>query len=547
MTAPPPAPPLDPPQESEPPAAGARRSGAAAAVVGAGILASRVFGLVRERVFAYYLGNSPAADAFRAAFRIPNILQNLFGEGALSASFIPVYASRVARGDDAEAGRVAGAVFALLALVTTTLVAAGVLLAPRLELLVPAGFAPETRALTVRLIQILFPGAGLFVLSAWCLGILNSHRRFFLSYAAPVAWNVAMIAALVGFGPRRTQPELVRVVAIASVVGALLVFLVQLPAVLGLVRRLRLRFDTRSPDVRTVVRNFAPAFVSRGVVQISSYVDLQIAGLIAAGAVSAISYAQVIYTLPVSLFGIGISAAELPELSADAGAADAAAPLRARLDAALRRVAFFIVPSAAAFVAVGDAIASLLFQSGAFGARDVVWVWQILAGSAAGLLAGTLGRLYSSTFYALRDTRTPLRFALVRVALTIGLGFVAGVHLPRWLGIDPRWGAALLAFASGTAGWAEFALLRRALNGRIGHTGLALGYAGRLWGAAAVGAALAWAVKLAWPGGGPSVPRAVAMLAAFALGYGAATVAARVPIAADLWDRVARRGRRPRA
>ena len=521
-------------------AGGARRGGAAAALVGAGILASRLFGLVRERVFAYYLGNSASADAFRAAFRIPNILQNLFGEGALSASFIPVYASRLARGDEAEARRLAGAVLTLLALVTAVLVAAGVVLAPRLGLLVPAGFAPGTRALTVQLIQILFPGAGLFVLSAWCLGVLNSHRRFFLSYAAPVAWNVAMIAALVGFGPRRTQPELVRVLAVGSVVGALLVLLVQLPAVLRLVGAVRLRLDAADGDVRAVVRNFVPAFVSRGVVQISSYVDLQIAGLIAAGAVSAISYAQVIYTLPVSLFGIGIAAAELPELAADAGGSEAAAALRGRLDAALRRVAFFIVPSAAAFVAVGDAIASLLFQSGAFGARDVVWVWQILAGSAAGLLAGTLARLYASTFYALRDTRTPLRFALLRVALTIGLGLLAGVYLPRALGVDRRWGAAALTFASGLAGWVEFGLLRRALGRRIGATGLPVAYSARLWTAAAAAAAAAWAVKLAWPAGGSSVARSAAMLVAFALAYGAAAGVAGVPIAVDVWARVRR-------
>src|SRR5688572_3301853 len=150
-----------------------------AALVAAGILFSRIIGLVRERVFGFYFGVTPEADAFRAAFRIPNLLQNLFGEGVLSASFIPVYASLVENGEREEASRVAGAVFAMLALVVSVLVLAGVLAAPWLVDLIAAGFPADKRALTVALVRVLFPGAGLLVLSAWCLGILNSHHRFF--------------------------------------------------------------------------------------------------------------------------------------------------------------------------------------------------------------------------------------------------------------------------------------------------------------------------------------------------------------------------------
>ncbi|MGH9468026.1 MAG: lipid II flippase MurJ, partial [Terriglobales bacterium] len=173
-----------------------------AALAGAGILLSRLSGLVRERVFAYFFGNSAAADAFKAAFRIPNLLQNLFGEGVLSASFIPVYIGLIAQGDEEEARRVAGGVLAILALATAVFVAVGVVAAPWLIDLIAAGFHGTTRVLTIRLVRILFPGAGLLVLSAWCLGVLNSHRKFFLSYAAPVIWNAAIIAAMVAFGFR---------------------------------------------------------------------------------------------------------------------------------------------------------------------------------------------------------------------------------------------------------------------------------------------------------------------------------------------------------
>src|SRR5437762_728469 len=198
-----------------------------------------------------------------AAFRIPNFLQNLFGEGALSASFIPVYAALLARGDRREATRVAGAVAALLALVTAVLVLLGVSFTPLLIALIAPGFTGAKRDLTISLVRILFPGAGLLVLSAWCLGILNSHHRFLLSYTAPVLWNAAMIATLMFFGTRAPLPHLAWLLAWGSVAGSALQFLVQLPVIMKLVPGLRFRFDI-SEQVRTTMRNFGPVFVSRG-------------------------------------------------------------------------------------------------------------------------------------------------------------------------------------------------------------------------------------------------------------------------------------------
>ena len=203
-------------------------------LVAAGIFLSRVAGLIRDRVFAHYFGNSDAADVFKAALRIPNFLQNLFGEGVLSASFIPVYASLLARGDKDEARKTAGAVAALLTLSTSILVLLGVLTAPWLIDAIAPGFHGEKRELTVLLVRILFPGAGLLVGSAWCLGVLNSHRKFFLSYTAPVLWNIAMIAGMLAFGAGRAQNSLVVITAWASVAGSALQVLVQLPMVLKL-------------------------------------------------------------------------------------------------------------------------------------------------------------------------------------------------------------------------------------------------------------------------------------------------------------------------
>lgn len=508
-------------------------------MVAAGIFLSRIAGLVRTRVFAHYFGASDAADAFNAAFRIPNFLQNLFGEGVLSASFIPVYANLLARGDEREAGRVAGAIASLLLLVTTVLVLVGVLTTPYLIDVIAPGFEGEKRELTIRIVRVLFPGAGLFVLSAWCLGVLNSHRRFFLSYISPVLWNAAMIATLVAFGGLG-QTDLAVTLAWGSVVGAALQFAVQLPTVLRLARGLRFAIDVRSASVLTVVGNFVPVFFSRGVVQISGYVDAMLASLLPTGAVTDLANAQVLYLLPVSLFGMAVSAAELPAMSGAIGSDDeVSAQLRKRLDSGLRQIAFFIVPSAMGFLAFGDVIAAALFQSGRFTHDDALHVWGTLAGSAVGLLASTLGRLYSSTYYALRDTRTPLRFAIVRVVLTTVLGYVCAIPLPVALGVDPRWGVAGLTASAGVAGWIEFTLLRRSLNTRIGRTGLPVPFVAKLWAAAAVGAALGWIAKLAVGSLHPILLAAV-VLAPFGLVYLGATAALGVPEVRSIVRRIRR-------
>jgi putative peptidoglycan lipid II flippase len=518
------------------------RTGKHAFMVGAGILISRIIGVIRQRVFAHYLGFSDAAGAFSAAFRIPNFLQNVFGEGALSASFIPVYANLLARGDKEEASRVADAVLTLLALATSIIVLVGVLTTRFFVGLFAASFDPATRELTIQLIRIFFPGAGLLVLSAWCLGVLNSHRKFFLSYTAPVVWNLAIIATLMWFGGR-DDFHLATFTAWGSVAGSALQFGVQLPTVFLLLRRLRPVFDIASQNVRTVLRNFLPVFMSRGVVQISAFVDTMLAGLISPQAVVALTYAQSLYTLPVSLFGMSISAAELPAMSSALGSRDQVAEqLRRRLDAGLSRIAFFIVPSVMAMMAFGDVMTGALYQTGRFDQAGSKYVWGILAGSTIGLLASTLGRLYASTYYALHDTRTPLGYAVVRVALTTGLGYVCAIPLPAFIGIDPKWGAAGLTASAGVAGWVEFVLLRRSLNKRIGRTGLSFEFVMKLWSGATAGAVLGWAIKLVIGHRHPIVVAAL-VLVPYGLCYFGVTALLRIDESKDVFSRIGRMAR----
>jgi putative peptidoglycan lipid II flippase len=504
-----------------------RSSGVSSSLVAAGILLSRLAGFARERVFGHYFGTSLYADAFRAGLRMPNILQNLLGEGTLSASFIPVYSELLEEGREEEAGRVAGAIFGLLLGLAGALSLFGILLAPLWVSVFLPGFEGERRELTIQITRIIFPMTGTLVLSAWALGILNSHRRFFAAYVAPVLWNGAMIATLVYFGGRMTPDRLVVALAWGALLGGVLQFGIQLPWVLRLERQLKVSWNTRLDPVREAARNAGPVILGRGVVQLSGYVDFVLASLLAAGAVATVGYAQTLYVLPVSLFGMSVAAAELPELARQRLGEEE--QLRIRTNAGLQRIAFYVVPSFIAFVLLGDIAVAAIFQTGEFDPADTVIVYLTLVGFSVGLVASTGTRLFSSTFYALRDTRTPARIAVIRVLAAAALGFglmlqfepVAGLDFGLLLGlqIDGRsLGAVGLALGSGIAAWIEWTLLRRSLRRKIGPVGASVSAVSRMFAAGLAAAAAGWGVRLLTAALHP-IPRAALVFAAFGIVY----------------------------
>ncbi len=510
-------------------------SGRNSYLVGTGILLSRIAGVVRQRALATFLGQGMYADSLFAAFRIPNLIQNLFGEGALSASFIPGYSRLLGEERDEDARQLAGAVLAILTLVVAILVALGVWSAPWLIRVLEPSWSPEQLAITTKITRIVFPGVGLMVISAWCLGILNSHRRFLVSYAAPVVWNAAIIAAI--FLAPNSLDHIVVWTAWGTVAGAILQVGVQWPIVRRVAGPVWFHTWRGVEGIPTVLRNFLPAVVSRGAAQISAYIDLVLAGLLPIGAIAAMTNAQVLYTLPVSLFGMAVSAAELPEMARERGdAASIAAALRIRLDAATQRLAFYIVPSAMAMLTIGGVLAATIYQGGRFTADDARYVWLILAGSAFGLLAATLGRLYASAFYALHDAVTPLRAGLVRIGLTGLAGWFAALVLPGLLGVPESWGAAGLTLSAGIAGWVEFLLLRRALCRRLGAFALPGIELAKLWAAALVAGGVATAARLL-TGGLPILLHAAVVIPAFGLTYLATTWVLDVPESAVILRR----------
>ena len=528
----------------------------ASTLVAAGIFLSRIAGLVRERLVAMCFGTGLHADVFGAALRMPNVLQNLLGEGTLSASFIPVYSELLGKGRTAEAGRVAGAMFALLLAVAGGIALLGIVFAPGLVSLFTPGFEGQRRELMIALVRILFPMTGVLVLSAWSLGILNSHRRFFVPYFAPVLWNAAIIAVLIGYR-HATLDKLLMAAAWGALLGGVLQFGFQLPFVLKVERSLRIGGMRSEAGFREAVRNAGPAILGRGVVQLSGYVDMVLASLLAIGAVARLRYAQTLYVLPVSLFGMSIAAAELPEL-ARAGS-DAAEVLRERLVAAVRRVSFYVVPSLVAFVLLGQIFVAGVYQSGNFHSSDATLVWYTLMAYSLGLLASTNARVYQSAFYALRDTRTTARIATLRVLVSAVAGAalmlqfepvtLGALHIPAGVLSGMRAGGLPLGpigLATGATlgAWFEWSLLRRALARRIGSVGAGAGQLLRMFGAALIAGIVAYVPSLALRGMHP-LPMAGCVAAVYGAVYFIMARSFALAEAVAFWNMLLRRlGRR---
>jgi putative peptidoglycan lipid II flippase len=481
--------------------------------VAAGIGLSRIAGVVREIFIAAVLG--AGADAFRFAMQIPNLIQNLLGEGSLSAAFVPVYAGALQRAeedpdgpDGREAQQLAGSVLGFGLAVVALLVAVVVLLTRPLVQVVTLGAVKADRLdLTVELTRITAVGVGVLVMAAWCLGVLNAHREYLLSYAAPVVWNLAQIAALAAalFLLDDEIPRASRWVAIAMVVGAVGQVMIQLPKLRSVAGDIRpsLKRTYLLSDVR---ERMVPAVAARGVVQLSSLLSVALTALLVAGGPSIMGYSIPLYILPISLFGFSVATAELTEMSRQS--TDTAAVAN-RVRIGLRKVA----------LAAGLCTAGLVFGGGAFAAALYEWPATLFGKDglsadgaiATGLTLGAFGlalpaamtaRISQNALYAIGDVKGPARIALVRLvvlALTASLLMfqldrlhVIGGEIVGDLGhtdffspvadrenpLGIHLGAVGIAMGSAIAAWVEWFLLRRRLNSALGQTlksGIALG------------------------------------------------------------------------
>ena len=421
-------------------------------------------------MIARFFGTTFAADAYAAALKIPNVLRNLLGEGALSAAFVPVYSSLLEGGPapGGETERFARRVLGRLVLLAGILSALGVALAPWLTRVVAPGFEPEASTLTTQLVRILFPMAGVMILAAWCLGVLNSHRRFFLPFAAPALWNLAQVSGLL-LGARLGWGRLIHVLAWSTLAGSVLQLAVQLPTARRLVGGLRPILtgaravgEETSDPVRRVMRNMVPVAASQGIFQLASFADVLLASFLPAGAVVGLYYAQRLAYLPLSLFGISVATAALPEMSRET-AREALAP---RLVNGFCQIVYFVLPSAIALILFGDLAVRLVFQRGAFDEASTQLVSGILIAYAVGLVASSSVKLFAGGFHAMQNTKTPMRLAAVSVTSGIALG-AASMWWMRAAGYGAL-AAAGLAFGGSAGAWLNLVLLWSGLRRRVG-------------------------------------------------------------------------------
>ena len=459
--------------------------------IGTGILLSRLAGLLRESLLRSVLGLGPAADAFTAALRIPNLLQNLLGEGSLSSSFIPVYSKLLSEGKEKEAGHTAGAVAGLLIAFTGALTLVGILIARPIAKLLTPGFSSEKLDLTADLIKITTAGIGFLVLAAWCLGVLNSHRKFFLSYVAPVIWNAAQIVILfIAIGKDWDPVKAARAAAWGLFIGGVIQLLFQFFGVSRLRTKICFSFSWKNEHVREIIRRFNPTILGRGVVQISAYFDLVLASLLVTGAVAALMSAQVLYILPISLFAMSIAAAELPEMSRNTDSQH----LSNRLNQGIKQTSFLMLLTSVIYMTIGDQIIGVIFQWGSFDRDDSIAVAATLAAYSLGIPAIGISRIYQSALYANGDTKTPAFSATLRVLISLIIGLLLMFPLDRlfisnsalekvpgsivgdWgplsqslrsLPENPHLGAVGLAVGSAIAAWVEMVFLARKTNKKV--------------------------------------------------------------------------------
>jgi putative peptidoglycan lipid II flippase len=503
----------------------------AVGTIGLATLASRVLGYVRDMVVASAFGANPVTDAFFVAFRIPNVLRRLLAEGALSTAVLPVFSEYLARGERAEFSRMVRAVSGVGLAALCGACVLGVLLAPLIVRVMAPGWMadPPVLALAVRLTRLMFPYLLLVGLAALAAGALNAHHRFFSAAIGPAVLNAAVIACIWLLAPR-VEPPIVAL-AVGVLVGGVGQILVQLPDVARLGVPLRPSADWRHPAVAQIGRRLAPAVFGLAGVQLAVTINTLLASLLPAGTVSYLYYADRIMEFPLGVFGIALATAALPSMAEQAARRDHEA-LRATVGFSLRLALYVAVPAAAGLLVLGAPIVRVLFLRGEFAAEAAVATTQALAGYAVGLPAFSATRIAAQAFYALGDTRTPVRLSFVALAVNVVLALVLMWPL-RHTG---------LALASSLAAYVNAAALCWLLRSRLGRLGGwdLLASLARTGGASLV--VVAWCVLLRPEGEGWRLAGwTLGLVASSLLVYGAASAVVRSPELAALLGALDRR------
>jgi putative peptidoglycan lipid II flippase len=429
----------------------------AAGLIGAATFSSRILGFVRDIVLAMLFGATPAADAFFVAYRIPNLLRELFAEGSMSAAFIPVFTEYHTRKTKAEAWELASATFTTLLTIVTAVTVIGVVAAPGIVWLLAPGFHgyPDKLALTTLLTRVMFPYLIFISLAALAMGILNSLRAFAAPAFSPVFFNIFTIACAMILSPLLAEP--IMGVAIGIVLGGVAQFSMQLPGLSGRGMLFGLRFQPGHPGVKRIGLLMIPSLLGLSVTQINITVSTILASYFSGGP-TYLFYGMRLIQFPLGIFGVALATAILPTLSAQA-ARGALNELRETLGFGLRMIFFIMVPAMLGLILLRQPIVHLFFEHGSFTRADTMATATAVLCYAVGLWAFAGVRIIVSAFYSLQDTRTP--------AITAGIAVGANILLSFWLMtiLD----AAGLALATALASMLNGSLLVAVLHRRLGH------------------------------------------------------------------------------
>ncbi len=459
-----------------------RSAGSVAAIT----MASRLLGYGRDMLFTSFFGTGLYADAYVAAFRLPNILRRLVGEGNVAAAFIPVFEHEAAERTDHDMRRLAETFHAAIALAAVLLTVVGTMLAPILvrRVLIPGN--EEAWELTLQLVWITFPYLIFISAAAALMAILNARDRFAAAAFTPVLFNLTLIGSWVLMA-RVDSP--IYVWAVAAVVGGFLQWLSLLPAARRLGMR-RLRLDLADPAMRRIGRLMVPGLFGVGIVQINTLVGQWLASFLALGSISSLFYAGRITELPLGVFAIAIATVVLPVMSRHAVAGDHAEMMR-MLNFALRQVGLVTLPATVGLIVLRTEIVSVLFERGEFGAESTASTAAALAGYSVGLIGFAGVRIVAPGFYALRNTKTPVKVAAIAMI----------VNLAGCLILIPFFDHAGIALASALSAYVNVALLLWLLQRRVGNLGtrqLVTSFV-RLGVAAVTMGWVIWGLKGMWP------------------------------------------------
>lgn len=479
--------------EAEAPETPQRSVARSAGIVSIAVMFSRVLGLVRETIFAKYFGAGFLYDTFIVGFRIPNLLRDLFAEGALSAAFVKVFTDYQLKNSEKEAWRLASLVFNCLAVVLGVITILGILLSPLFVKLItynylgdPNHYYPaEKAALATTLMQIMFPFILLVALAALAMGVLNTKGKFGIPASASTAFNIASIIFGLGFAfwlsggswdrstdkltiPNDAAQWAIIGMAIGTIVGGAAQFLIQLPSLWKVGFRFSLNLNFRDEGVRRVMRLMGPAIIGTGAIQVKVLVDTVVASGIDGGA-SWLSYAFRLMQFPIGVFGVAIGTAAIPTLSRLASEENFT-KFRSTLSDAIKLVFLLAIPSACGLVVLADPIISLIYQRGEFDAFDTNMTGWALAAYSLGLAGYAAIKVLSPAFYALDDAKTPMYISVASILVHVPASFGL-MQLLSNVGVSPErpngYGHAGVALATSIVATVNFAALVYFMRRRI--------------------------------------------------------------------------------